>query len=242
MPEPPPKPFSSEDSTDAIALRAAISALQFQKQKAQEDLRTLEVAKRSALADPRRFRDELVAGRTKEHRPQFGGVEAIVDRDDSDSDSDSEDEESEDRAAAGAHSDDVDMAAETPGSQPSRAGTSSASHVARPEKPPDFSQIPGPQNVVRMPYINWEKYHIAGDALEHMHEQQRRWPGSHFAYGQDRGREFSVAAPYSPFQDVLQSQGLAAGEGRMDSGAVPTPTGTVSEHPMETRRTSKHQQ
>ena len=248
IPQPSPQPFSSEDSTDAIALRAAISALQFQKKKAQDDLRTLQATKQHALDNPQQFRDALAAGRLKEHRPQFGGVQAIFDQAESDDD--------EERAALGADAEDEVMQdgddeasarpLEVPDSQPSRPSTSSGKQPEAPPqaKPADFSQIPGPQNVVRMPHINWEKYHIVGEPLDRMHEQQRRWPGSSFAYGQDKGREYAVAAPYSPFYDQLE--GRDANGSRKDSvapsHALATPTGTVSEHPMETRRSSKNQE
>ncbi|KAK0861917.1 hypothetical protein LTR87_016788 [Friedmanniomyces endolithicus] len=267
IPEPSPLPFSSEDSTDAIALRAAISALQFQRKKAQDDLRTLESAKRNALALPLHFRNELVAGRLREQRPQFGGVQAILDRADSEDDSD----ENESRqatlgAAATTYPNTLERPAEIPDSQPSRPGTSSSSTLHQPHPPqpkPDFTPIPGPQDIIRMPHIAWEKYHIVGSALDQLHEQQRRWPGSGFAYGsggaqqqQERGREFVVAAPYSAFLDGV----VREGEGRKDSGAVgaggagvvATGVGTGTglgtglvkekEHPMETRKgSSKYQ-
>ncbi|KAK1808068.1 hypothetical protein LTR12_017580 [Friedmanniomyces endolithicus] len=268
IPEPSPLPFSSEDSTDAIALRAAISALRFQRKKAQDDLRTLEKAKRDALAGPMHFRNELVAGRLREQRPQFGGVQAILDRADSE---DSSDEDENRQATLGAaattYPNTLERPAEIPNSQPSRPGTSSSSTPPQPHPPrpnPDFTRIPGPQDIIRMPHIAWEKYHIVGSALDQLHEQQRRWPGSGFAYGgvgggtqqqqQERGREFVVAAPYSAFLDGV----VGEGEGRKDSGAVGaggarvvgTGVGTgpevvkekEKEHPMETRRgSSKYQ-
>lgn len=256
MPQPPPQPFSNEDSLDAIALRAAISALQFQKKKAQEDIRSLETMKKAAVEHPRRFKEALVAGRLREQRPQFGGLQALLDA----AESDSEEEGVEDQGhAAGVSeeraSDEVmddgssrPREAEVPDSQPSRPTTASSSkgQPTWQDPPPDFSRMPGAQPVVRMPHINWEKYHIVGEGLDQLHEQQRRWPGSTFAYGQERGREYSVAAPYSPFYDTVGGQGQGAGHGRKDSvatsNALPTPTGTVSEHPMETRRSSKYQQ
>ncbi|TKA31824.1 hypothetical protein B0A50_01903 [Salinomyces thailandicus] len=248
IPQPPPQPFSSEDSTDAIALRAAISALQFQKKKARDDLRTLETTKRHALDHPQQFKDALIAGKLKEQRHPFGGVQAILDEPDED--------DGEEDAGLGAEDEEMTDAdeqiadtkpAEVLDSQPSQPTTSSGKQPQRepqPKKAPEFPAIPGAQNVVRMPHINWEKYHVLGDPLDRMHEQQRRWPGS-TAYGQDRGREHAVAAPYSPFHDHLEAHnGQAANAKRNDSFAAhqhaPSPTGTVSEHPMETRRSSKN--
>ena len=243
---PPPQPFSSEDATDAIALRAAISSLQFQKKKAQDDIRALEKIRKQALDDPEVFKNELAAGRLNERKPQIGDLRAILDQ----ADSDSEDGDGE-HARLGASADDEEVSngaqettklVEIPDSQPSRPTTSSSTRPPQTNahNPPPFDSIPGPQNVVRMPYINWEKYHISGDALDSMHEQQRRWPGN-FAYGQDRGREHVVAAPYSPWLDSLDGQQRWDVESRKDSIATPVVTPTVSEHPMETRRGGRNQ-
>lgn len=211
IPPPPPQPFSSEDSTDAIALRAAISSLQFQKQKAAEDIRALEGLRKKALGEPELFRSELVAGRLKERKTTVGDLRAILDHE-----SDEDDEDEEDEAMAGAEANDDKDAA-------------------------TFGQIPGPQNVVRMPYVNWEKYHIHGEALDRLHEQQRKWPGS-FDYGQDKGIEYSIAAPYSPWLDSVEGgQDQRKDSLGISSAGVATPTTTVSEHPMETRKGAKNQ-
>ena len=248
IPQPPPQPFSSKDSIDAIALRAAISTLQIQRQKAQNDLRTLEDIKKQAVAQPDHFRKELAAGRLKEHRPDVGSLQDILDAPDSDSD--------EEPAIPGAsapvngnvHMDEQEVKpAEVPDSQPSRPATSSpAQPYPAAATQTSFPRIPGPQNVVRTPPINWNKYHIVGEPLDQMHEQQRRWPGS-AAYGQNRGREHVVNAPYSPWLDAPDGQQrherLDSEATRNDSVATPTliATPTVSEHPMETRRGSKNQ-
>lgn len=239
-PQPPNKPFSSEDATDAIALRAAISTLQFQKQKAQDDLKTLAGIKQLALDDPSRFQKELTAGRLKEQRPKIGDLRAVLDEPEA---GDEEDEvvlgaaQEEGKDPRGASQDaDSQLPEEIPDSQPSQPTperhppTKMETDTSKP-----FPRIPGPQDVVRMPYINWEKYGIVGEPLETMHEQQRRWPGSAPGYGRDRGREHTLAAPFSPFLDKLEYPD----EARKDSaGTVTTPQGTISEHPMETR--SRH--
>jgi hypothetical protein len=233
IPQPPPQPFSSEDATDAIALRAAISSLQFQKKKAQDDIRELERIRKKALDQPALFKTELVAGRLKETTPQVGNLQAILDEADGSDD--------EDEVVVGA-SRDEDM--EQNGSrneapqQSSESPTTDLKSSPAKTNSPDFGRIPGPQNIVRMPYVNWDKYHISGEGLDQLHEQQRKWPGS-FGYG-PKGREYTVAAPYSPWQDPLDTQqGPWDGDRRNDSVATPvtavTP-GSVSEHPMETRR------
>ena len=221
VPEPPPQPFSSEDSADAVALRAAISSLQFQKQKAKSDLQTLGALKKQALAEPQRYRQELIAGRLKEQRPDFGSIRDVLDAPKEEGDDD----------------DEVVLRAREEDESPLSGTRNQSSQQATGTEAP-FSRIPGPQDIVRMPPINWDKYHVVGESLDALHEQQRRWPGS--APGQDnRGREHSVAAPYSPFYDTLDQQQNT----RNDSygNVLGTSFGmTTSEHPMETRRTSRH--
>lgn len=232
IPEPPPQPFSSEDSADAVALRAAISSLQFQKQKAQSDLQTLDALKKQALEDPQRYRRELVAGKLKEERPNFGSIRDVLD-------APAEDGDDEDEVALGAREGHNSPGSRTETQTNAKATEKelTAKQATGTESP--FARIPGPQDIVRMPPVNWDKYHIVGESLDALHEQQRRWPGS--TPGQDRGREHSVAAPYSPFYDNLDSQ--AQQNMRKDSygSALGTSFGTTtSEHPMETRRTSRN--
>ena len=224
LPPPPPQPFSSDDSTDAMALRAAISTLQFQKKKAKEDMRKLEQLRQQALDHPELFAEELKAGRLKEQQPSLGDLKAMLDEADED--------DGEDEAALRASRDeDADEA------QQDLPECASRDDIA-------FDRIPGPQQVVRMPHINWEKYHIVGEPLDRMHEQQRKWPGSNFAYDSansiGRGREHVVTAPWSPWLDSPLT-GDAEKDGRKDSASVYGTgagmiTPTVSEHPMETRR------
>lgn len=239
-PQPPNQPFSSDDATDAIALRAAISTLQFQKQKARDDLKTLASIKQLALDDPARFREELAAGKLREQRPKVGNIRAILDKQEADDDDDEvvlgASRETEAHSNGSSQNSDLELPEEIPDSQPSQPPIGKAtSKDKEPNKSKPFPQIPGPQNVVRMPYVNWDKYGIVGEPLETMHEQQKRWPGTASGYGVARGREHTVAAPYSPFLDKLDYQD----EARKDSaGNGATPPGTISEHPMETR--SRH--
>ncbi len=227
IPEPAPQPFSSEDSTDAIALRAAISSLQFQKKKAQDDIRALEKIKQKALDEPELFKTELAAGRLQEQKPKIGDLRAILDHEGSDDD--------DDEVVLGASADDGDV------EMKSEEGPDLEAQGKKNNTKP-FHHIPGPQNIVRMPYINWDKYHITGAPLDSMHEQQRKWPGS-TTYGTDRGREYAVAAPYSPWLDSLDGQGQQR-VGRNDSTMVTTPTTAMTPtsneafHPMETRKKS----
>ncbi|KAK4637684.1 uncharacterized protein CLAFUR5_01905 [Fulvia fulva] len=246
IPQPPNLPFSSDDASDAIALRAAISTLQFQKKKAQGDLKTLQSLKQLALDDPAHFKTELAAGKLTEQRPTLGDLRAILDQE---SDGDDEDEDDDtpltngrlengtNGRATAKRSLSPHLPAEIPDSQPSQPQSQTdTSDKMDVEAVTPFPRIPGPQNVVRMPYVNWDKYGIAGDSLESLHAQQQKWPGS-AGTSQSKGREYTVAAPYSPFVDSIDSQQRAEGDGRKDSGATSTTPGgtTNSDRPMGTR-------
>jgi hypothetical protein len=228
IPEPPPQPFSSEDSADAVALRAAISSLQFQKQKARSDLQVLEGLKKKALEDPQRYKRELLAGKLKEQRPNFGSIRDVLDAPEEEGDDD-------DEVVLGER--DSPTARNGANHNQSPSDVSPTNRPASNDAP--FGQIPGPQTVVRMPPINWDKYHVVGESLDALHEQQRRWPGS--TPGQDnKGREHSVAAPYSPFYDTLDSPAQQQHRNDSHGSALGTSFGSTSEHPMETRRTSRN--
>ena len=83
MAEPDPLPVSLDDNSDAIAMRAAISILQMQRQQSQKDIRHLEKLRNAATEDPATFVEELNAGKLT---PQpHAGVDVDVDGDDSDS-------------------------------------------------------------------------------------------------------------------------------------------------------------
>lgn len=66
-----------------------------------------------------------------------------------------------------------------------------------------FGRIPPPQNVVRMPPINWAKYQVVGEPLDRMHEEQLRRPQP----GEPRREpapEYVLASPYRPLVDQLE--------------------------------------
>ena len=229
IPQPPPLPFSSDDASDAIALRAAISTLQFQRKKAQDDLKTLARIKKLAVENPVRFKEELASGNLKEHVPTIGDLRAILDESDSD-EADGNDDDDDDNGDDNDYNNDNDSEARD-------ASDGRNVDMDNNNKPKPFPRIPGPQNVVRMPPVSWDKYGIVGEPLEKMHAQQLRWPGSP-AYGQNLGREHAVAAPYSPFLDTLEAQQKQDPTGlRKDSAAAAALASarTSSEHPMETR-------
>lgn len=224
IPPPPNLPFTGEDATDAIALKAAISTLQFQKKKAQDDIKTLASLKQLALNEPESFAQDLAKGKIGEQRPKIGDMQAILDQaEEGDSD------EEVDFSALARDKGKKSLSPEIPDSQPG-SQSQKAAGAQQTDGTPSFPRIPGPQTVVRMPHVNWDKYGVVGEPLERLHNQQQKWPGTTAAYGQERGREYTIAAPYSPFLDHIDTQHV-----RKDSGAMPSATGTISEHPMSTR-------
>ncbi|PKY07167.1 hypothetical protein P168DRAFT_279160 [Aspergillus campestris IBT 28561] len=74
--------------------------------------------------------------------------------------------------------------------------------------------IPTPQNVVRMPPVNWAKYQVVGEPLDKMHEEQRRRPlagdprrdsSAQQPLQQQRAPEHLLASPYRPLVDRLET-------------------------------------
>lgn len=184
-PQPRPLlPFSESDNPDAIALRSALSILQIQRQQALHDLKTLERQKHIAAADPEAFAAALMAGRVKTARKGGDGF-GISPRPDLFT-------TLADEAAADENQ------------------TEDADETERPASSPPgskFEDMPGPQDVIRAPPINWAKYHIIGEPLDRLHEEQKARPTP----GQPRrgGGEIQsapkhvIAAPYSPWTDKL---------------------------------------
>lgn len=59
---------------------------------------------------------------------------------------------------------------------------------------------------MRCPPVNWAKYHVVGEALDKLHEEQRRRPvndqGNDDTLGVE-GEDHIIAAPYNPWKDRL---------------------------------------
>lgn len=246
--QPPSVPFDLDDNTDAIALRAAISSLQMQRQRAQEDMRQLQRVKREAVAHPEEWRRGLLDRYARKRRASQGrgrpGGRSPGMEDGGDA-----------RAGAEAEGMDVDGGGEVdeqhvlevPETQQSGGwpsfGSSTGSHFAPAPPPPpppgdldhdhDPFQTPSMQNVVRMPPINWAKYHIIGEPLERMHRVQQSRPSDGLG-GEGRA---TIAAPYSPFTDSLDSGQHSPRDvgDRKDSGC----NAAEMLHPMQTRRGSR---
>lgn len=168
--EPDPIPIVLDENSDAIALKAALSILQMQKQQSLRDIKQLNKIKAAANKEPEAFVEALKSGKLTKAPPQ-----TLVDVDD-EGDSDEEKPENE---------------------------------VADSDKPNhdyNFGQFPNPQNVIRCPPINWAKYHIVGESLDKLHDEQRQRPESGFPRRDGYGRqpEHVIAAPYRPFVDKVE--------------------------------------
>lgn len=77
-----------------------------------------------------------------------------------------------------------------------------------------FGKIPNPQNVVRMPPINWAKYQIVGEPLDKMHEEQLHRPAPGEPRREEpaqRAPEHLLASPYRPLVDKLDTPAKAKG-------------------------------
>ena len=181
---PPPVSFSESDNSDAMALRSAISILQIQRQQSQRDMKTLEDQKKVALADVKGFMNAVEAGQVGTTRS--GGL--IVGPNPSMEWEDPSDGSQGDNERSGRDSDKEAVV---------RAA--------------ELMDIPGLQNVVRCPPINWAKYHIIGDPLDKLHDDQRRRPTPGQPHTDEEPistTEHVIAAPYSPWTDRLPESSM----------------------------------
>ena len=178
---PPPAPFSEEDNSDAMALRSAISILQIQRQQSLRDMKLLEQQKKLAVADAKGFAASVMAGRIKST-----GAGALVVGPDPGT-----------YAEESTNGDDMDGDHIGEGEE--------VKHIPEESK---FADLPAQQNIVRCPPINWSKYHVVGESLDKLHEEQRRRPTSGEPHTDDepaRPPEHVIAAPYNPWTDKLSN-------------------------------------
>ncbi|THX10749.1 hypothetical protein D6D13_05318 [Aureobasidium pullulans] len=210
--QPPSLPFSSHESSDAIALRAAISSLQFQRLQAQRDLRTLEDIKRQAVDHPEAYRQHVIAtSQSKATSPPWAT-----------SDSPDQDMDDEDDAVLGASSPKGQDSAmsefeDSPKDCPVSYGSMLHSREQKTvRQPSSFPAVPLPQDVVRCPPIEWAKYNIVGESLDKLHRDQQARPGD----VDSSQRDSVVAAPYNPFLDKLDPRPTSESPStRKDSGS-----------------------
>ncbi|KAF2253047.1 hypothetical protein BU26DRAFT_213859 [Trematosphaeria pertusa] len=178
--QPPSVPISESENPDAIALRSAISLLQLQREKSKRDLKALEDLKAAAVSDPQGFVHSL-----REQRAQAAGAHHDILTPTLSDISESA------RREAGDGLEQRDGVARKDSADVDGATTDLSK----------FPSIPQPQNVVRCPPVNWAKYHIVGEPLDRMHEEQRQYPGSLEPPRTQQGTKappHAVAAPYSP--------------------------------------------
>ncbi len=87
------------------------------------------------------------------------------------------------------------------------------SETAETAASPKFPKIPTAQDVFRCPPVNWSKYHIVGEPLDRMHEEQRLRPAPG-ELSRERAPEHVIAAPYSPFDSEQQPMQTRRGSKR----------------------------
>jgi hypothetical protein len=260
----PPLQLSGErldfdNNPDVIALRAAISVLQVQKSKAENDMKAIRDARNMALEDPagfvaalntgmiRTMSDNVLSGQWSKSDSDVGksddvqesegdndvkvknhddpnatirpskrkqgpwpavdeGMDAVRGRPDQsnipvydENNIDNKEDVSEDSTVAS-------PAAQRPSpSRPSSSRrmtstSSDQSNSVRTRK--NWPVIPGPQNVVRVPAINWASYGIVGEPLDKIQAEEVARPS--------RSEPAVIAAPYSVFRDTLTDQSASS--------------------------------
>lgn len=234
IPQPVPIPITLNENTDAIALKAAMSILQMQARNAENDIKQLARMKEKAVANPEAFVKALEAG---EVRAKPGSLFAPTannnDVGDDDEDEDEDDDENEDQDVAMGNTN--DQPSYTFGASPQQnsehnpfsggftfdgsVGPKAPSFPgkaspAKESKKKEWGELPEPQNVVRCPPINWNKYAVVGDSLDKLHADQQKRPTEgkpqvigadgtlHFGGDSARRTVEGVASPYSPKDKV----------------------------------------
>jgi hypothetical protein len=162
-----------------------------QREKSKRDLRALAELKSVAVADPKGFAQSI-----QENRPQ-----AAQSRNDILG-----------PTLAGLADSVPSEGADVKMGQSGVEMRKDSADVGAPTSANKFPAIPQPQNVVRCPPINWEKYHIVGQPLDKLHEEQKKWPGQPEPPRTQLGARappHAVAAPYSPFTDGIGKKSSA---------------------------------
>ena len=189
-------PITLDENPDAIALRSAITILQMQARNAENDMRTLHRIKEKALQNPEEFARAVAKGEVGTVGDSL--LNPQLEDDDEDDDEDNEDEDEDESA---------DLAKNMRNAQPTTA------------KKAKWEKLPKPQQVVRAPPINWEKYAVVGESLDKLHDDQRKRPSEgkpqvlgpdgKLRYGGDAARKQyeGVAAPYTPGKDKIKKNG-----------------------------------
>lgn len=213
---PPPEPVDFNENVDVIALESAILLLQRQKQNAEDDIRQLQRIKQEATRKPAEFVQDLASGKVGQGpqavAPPSGGGD---DDDDEDEDEDDEDESSDDEME-----DRGGGEASSSGLGPSPMKVSGKGKAAAAPPQPSWANLPTPQDVVRMPAINWSKYAVVGESLDKLHREQLAKPtlgtpatvaadGKAYEFKggpnpEDGKKSVGIAAPYDPLHDKIK--------------------------------------
>ncbi|KAF2739153.1 hypothetical protein EJ04DRAFT_427387 [Polyplosphaeria fusca] len=189
--QPPPVPISESENPDAIALRSAISLLQLQREKSKRDLRSLEELKSAAISDPQGFARSLQAQHAQKPKSDHDPLKPTL-------------SDAADLTLTSGHG--GEELRDKDG--PKDAGVD-IKPTASTDPTSTFSAIPQPQNIIRCPPVNWAKYHVVGEPLDKMHEEQKLYPYSKEPPRNHQGGRASphtVASPYSPFADGIESR------------------------------------
>lgn len=232
-PPPPPQPVDFSENVDVIALESAILLLQRQKQQAEDDIRQLQRIKNEAVRKPAEFVHDLASGKVGQGPqavPPASGGGAGHDGDNDDESSSSDEGDDQDESDAEMEDQEGGGEASSSGLKPSpmkAPGKGKAAATApRPQpqpqrqEPPPWTNLPTPQDVVRMPAINWSKYAVVGESLDKLHREQLAKPtlGTPAALAADgKAYEFKggpnpddgkksvgIAAPYDPLHDKIK--------------------------------------
>ncbi|KAF2682847.1 hypothetical protein K458DRAFT_419684 [Lentithecium fluviatile CBS 122367] len=182
--QPPSVSIAESENPDAIALRSAISLLQLQREKSRRDLKALEELKAAAVSNPQTFVRSLQEQQKSQASKPKGNILSPTLSDISEAALKERNDGGEDHNEA--------------------ARKDSAGVEGLATERTKFPPIPEPQNIIRCPPVNWAKYHVVGESLDKMHEEQRRYPGSTEPPRTQQGTKappHAVAAPYSPFTD-----------------------------------------
>jgi hypothetical protein len=203
-------PIQESDNSDVIALRSAIALLQLQKETGKRDIQTLLKLKEDAAADPEGFVTELVKRKAENNHdgppvddllsPTLRYLAGAVNAE-----------------SASSRQQGTDTTTDIDPKGPAIRGKSDDDDGLT-EDDPKFAATPKPQNVFRMPPINWAKYQVVGPSLDKLHEEQRARPIQGQPFREDvRAETYVMAAPYQSM----------------------TGEASTAIHPMQTRKGSK---
>ena len=228
IPQPAPVPIAESDNPDVVALRSALMILQMQRETARRDIKELQRMRDDAVRDPEAYVKELVE-RTKREEEKRKLKGRPPEREDLLAPTLKYVVQGLGEDAELLKTEKKEESTKMEGLNKERSGDdadSSSDEEDDDSKTSKFGAPPKPQNIYRMPPVNWAKYQVAGPSLDRLHEEQRARPApGHPALpeqGDGRAEPYMMAGPYLSVVDAARF-------------------GTSSEHPMQTRRGMKKQ-